>query len=59
MRSIVFGILREQDAITMNRERVMSDGKAVALELARQGYRPRRPRRECRGRHAARHTSAE
>jgi 3-hydroxyacyl-CoA dehydrogenase len=38
------GLLREVDAITMNRDRVMSDAKAVALELARQGYRPPAPR---------------
>jgi 3-hydroxyacyl-CoA dehydrogenase len=38
------GLLRERDAITMNRERLMSDAKAVALELARRGYRPPVPR---------------
>lgn len=38
------GLLREVDAITMNRERLMSDAKAVALELARRGYRPPVPR---------------
>ena len=38
------GMLRDEDGITMNRQRVMADGKAVALELARQGYRPQLPR---------------
>jgi len=38
------GYLRDVDAITMNRDRLMSDAKAVALELARQGYRPPQPR---------------
>jgi 3-hydroxyacyl-CoA dehydrogenase len=38
------GLLRDVDAITMNRERLMSDAKAVSLELARQGYRPPAPR---------------
>jgi 3-hydroxyacyl-CoA dehydrogenase len=34
------GFLSEGDGITMNRERVLSDAKARALELARTGYRP-------------------
>jgi 3-hydroxyacyl-CoA dehydrogenase len=38
------GLLREADAITMNRERLMADAKAVALERAREGYRPPAPR---------------
>jgi 3-hydroxyacyl-CoA dehydrogenase len=38
------GYLRPVDAITMNRERVMADAKALALERARQGYRPPPPR---------------
>jgi len=38
------GYLRGMDAITMNRDRLMSDAKAVALELAREGYRPPLPR---------------
>ena len=32
------GFLSEQDRITMNRERVLADAKARALELARSGY---------------------
>lgn len=32
------GFLSEQDRITMNRERVLTDAKARALELARAGY---------------------
>jgi 3-hydroxyacyl-CoA dehydrogenase len=42
--AVRLGLLREGDAITMNRERLMSDAKAVALELARRGYRPPVPR---------------
>jgi 3-hydroxyacyl-CoA dehydrogenase len=38
------GFLRPCDAITMNRERQIADAKAVALERAREGYRPLRPR---------------
>ena len=38
------GFLREVDAITMNRERLMADAKAVALERVREGYRPPAPR---------------
>jgi 3-hydroxyacyl-CoA dehydrogenase len=38
------GLLRDADGITMNRERLMSDAKAVALGLAREGYRPPVPR---------------
>ena len=34
------GLLRETDAITMNRERLIADAKAVALARARDGYRP-------------------
>ena len=33
-------LLRAVDGITMNRERVMTDAKATALELARTGYQP-------------------
>jgi 3-hydroxyacyl-CoA dehydrogenase len=32
------------DAITMNRERLMADAKAVALDRVREGYRPPVPR---------------
>jgi 3-hydroxyacyl-CoA dehydrogenase len=38
------GLLSESDRITMNRERVLSDAKARALELARAGYEPPVPR---------------
>ena len=34
------GFLRNSDRITMNRERVLSDAKARALELARANYEP-------------------
>jgi len=35
-----FGFLNDSDRITMNRERVLSDAKARALELVRAGYEP-------------------
>jgi 3-hydroxyacyl-CoA dehydrogenase len=35
-----FGFLADSDRITMNRERVLSDAKVRALELARAGYEP-------------------
>ena len=38
--AVKLGYLRGADGITMNRERLTSDAKAIALELARQGYRP-------------------
>jgi 3-hydroxyacyl-CoA dehydrogenase len=38
------GFLSDSDHITMNRERVLSDAKARALELARAGYEPPVPR---------------
>ena len=38
------GFLRPVDGITMNRERVMADAKAIALERVREGYRPPEPR---------------
>jgi 3-hydroxyacyl-CoA dehydrogenase len=38
------GFLNRGDQITMNRERVLSDAKAHALELARSGYRAPVPR---------------
>jgi 3-hydroxyacyl-CoA dehydrogenase len=34
------GYFREVDAVTMNRERLMADAKALALERVREGYRP-------------------
>ena len=38
------GFLSDSDRITMNRDRVLSDAKARALELARAGYEPPVPR---------------
>ncbi len=38
------GFLSDSDRISMNRERVLSDAKARALELARSGYEPPVPR---------------
>jgi 3-hydroxyacyl-CoA dehydrogenase len=38
------GYLRNVDAITMNRDRLMADAKALALERVREGYRPPAPR---------------
>ncbi len=38
------GFLSDSDRITMNRERVLSDAKTRALELARAGYEPPVPR---------------
>jgi 3-hydroxyacyl-CoA dehydrogenase len=38
------GLLSDSDHITMNRERVLFDAKARALELARAGYEPPVPR---------------
>jgi 3-hydroxyacyl-CoA dehydrogenase len=38
------GFLNDSDRITMNRERVLSDAKARALELVRSGYEPPVPR---------------
>jgi 3-hydroxyacyl-CoA dehydrogenase len=40
------GFLSDSDRITMNRERVLSDAKARALELARSGYEPPVPRND-------------
>ena len=40
------GLLRDVDGFTMNRERLMSDAKTAALELARTGYQPPPPRRD-------------
>ena len=39
-----FGYLRAVDAVTMNRERLLADGKALALERVREGYRKPAPR---------------
>jgi 3-hydroxyacyl-CoA dehydrogenase len=38
------GFLHESDNISMNRERVLADAKARALELVRAGYEPPQPR---------------
>ena len=43
------GYLRASDGITMNRERLIADAKAVALSLAG-GYVPPQPRRDPRRR---------
>jgi 3-hydroxyacyl-CoA dehydrogenase len=40
------GFLSKSDAITMNRERVLADAKARALELVRAGYEPPVPRKD-------------
>jgi 3-hydroxyacyl-CoA dehydrogenase len=39
------GYLRDVDGITMNRERVIADAKAIALSRAREGYQPTLPHR--------------
>jgi len=38
------GFLRDADRVTMNRERLMADAKAFALERVREGYERKRPR---------------
>jgi len=38
------GFLDEADRVTMNRERVMADAKAYALDRVREGYQPPTPR---------------
>jgi 3-hydroxyacyl-CoA dehydrogenase len=40
------GFLSDSDRVTMNRERVLSDAKARALELARAGYEAPMPRKD-------------
>jgi 3-hydroxyacyl-CoA dehydrogenase len=35
-----YGFLSDSDVVTMNRERVLSDAKARALEMVRAGYEP-------------------
>jgi 3-hydroxyacyl-CoA dehydrogenase len=40
------GFLSDSDHISMNRERVLSDAKARALELVRSGYEPPAPRND-------------
>ena len=39
-----YGFLSESDEIVMNRERVLTDAKARALEMVRAGYKPPIPR---------------
>ena len=39
-----FGLLRDVDGITMNRERLMADAKATVLDRVRDGYRAPAPR---------------
>lgn len=39
------GLLRDSDGITMNRERLLADARARALELVRAGYQPAPPQR--------------
>ncbi|MBU23719.1 MAG: 3-hydroxyacyl-CoA dehydrogenase [Acidobacteria bacterium] len=43
--AVRLGYLAERDGITMNRERVLSDARRRALDLARAGYQPSAPRR--------------
>jgi len=38
------GYLRDVDGVTMNRDELLADAKAVALERVRAGYQPRQPR---------------
>ena len=38
------GYVRDLDRVTMNRDRLIADAKAFALERAREGYRPPLPR---------------
>jgi 3-hydroxyacyl-CoA dehydrogenase len=41
-----FRFLRPADSISMNRDRLVADAKAVALHMARDGYRPVLPRND-------------
>jgi 3-hydroxyacyl-CoA dehydrogenase len=41
-----FGYLRDRDGISMNRDRLTEDAKAMALSAARRGFRPQTPREE-------------
>jgi 3-hydroxyacyl-CoA dehydrogenase len=41
-----FGFISSGDQVTMNRDRVLADAKARALELAREGYQPPVPRKD-------------
>ena len=40
------GYLDDRDSVTMNRDRLIADAKELALDLARLGYRPGRPRED-------------
>ena len=40
------GLLRDTDAVSMNRERLLADAMAAALALARAGYQPPAPRHD-------------
>ena len=40
------GLLRDIDGVTMNRERLMADAKAKALELAQENYQPPQRRQD-------------
>jgi len=42
------GYLRDEDGVTMNRDRLIADAKSCALQLAATGYRPLRPRQAIR-----------
>lgn len=37
------GYLRDHDSVSMNRERLIADAKALALDRVREGYRPPQP----------------
>jgi 3-hydroxyacyl-CoA dehydrogenase len=39
-----YGFLSDSDGVTMNRERLLADAKARALEMIRAGYEPPQPR---------------
>src|SRR5207302_8423854 len=41
-----FGFLREHDRIVMNRDRLIEEAKQTVLTLAREGYRPLKPRQD-------------
>jgi 3-hydroxyacyl-CoA dehydrogenase len=42
------GYLTERDSISMNRDRQIADARQLALDLARLGYRPGKPREDIR-----------
>ena len=42
------GYLSAKDSVSMNRDRQIADAKALALDLARLGYRPGKPRDDIR-----------